>query len=188
MGLAGRVRSLHAVPYTVGFPWAVFCWCSPVFGVSGCEFVTLLRALCLACFVGSPSSSPPNGRLVLLLDVLGRGGPWGSVSVVQVALGRHGRAGCVRCMARPHGGACCGGAWPPSWWGVIWLCVAPPMVGRAVVVPSPPRGGVCYGGAWPAKWWGELWWCFAPLMVGRAVLVRGPPPSGACSVAAAPSM
>ena len=43
----------------------------------------------------------------------------------------------------PHGGACCGGAWPPSWLGIVCWCVAPLTVGRAVVVHGPPHGGAC---------------------------------------------
>ena len=56
--------------------------------MSACEFVALFPALRLAGFVGRPSSSPPNCRLVLQLDVLGRGGRLGSVPVVLIALGR----------------------------------------------------------------------------------------------------
>ena len=76
----------------------------------------LLPALCLAGFAGWPSSSPPNGRLVLLLDVLGRCGCLGSVPVVRVALGRE---------------------------GTLWWCVAPLMVGRALAVLGFPLGGAC---------------------------------------------
>ena len=53
----------------------------------------------------------------------------------------------------PGGRACCVGAWPPSWSGVLCWCVAFLMVGRAVLVHG-------------------------PLMVGRAVSVRGPPRGG----------
>ena len=79
----------------------------------------------------------------------------------------------------PHAGACCGGAWPPSWWGALCWCLAPLMVGHAVVVPDPlvvgrvalvrgpPYGGACCDGAWPSSWWSV-----APGMVERAVLVR----------------
>ena len=70
----------------------------------------------MAGFVGWPSSSPPNGRPVLLLDVLGLGGRLGSVPVVPVALG-------------PHGMLC-------------W-CIAPLMVGRAVAVLGLGLGGAC---------------------------------------------
>ena len=40
---------------------------------------------------------------------------------------------------------CCGGVWPPVWWGVLRWCVA-------------------------ISWWSLLWWCVPPLMVGRALL------------------
>ena len=75
----------------------------------------MLPALCLVGAVGWQSSLPPNGRPVLLLDVLGRGGLVGSVLVVPVALGRHGTL--WRCVA-------------PSRWGVIWRCLAFLLVGR----------------------------------------------------------
>ena len=82
--------------------------------MSACEVAALLPALCFVDAVGWPSSSPPNGRPVLLVDVLGRGGPVGLVPVVPVALGRHGRLG--RCVA-------------PSWWGVLRRCLAFLLVG-----------------------------------------------------------
>ena len=43
---------------------------------------------------------------------------------------------CVVVCGPPSGGACCVGVWPPSWWGVLWWSVPPPMVGRAVSVFS----------------------------------------------------
>ena len=82
----------------------------------------------------------------------------------------------------PHGGACCVGAWPPSWRGVLcwWL--------PAVVVVH-----------------GLVWWCLASVVVVcwvgcgcrcdaclawvGAVLVRAPPPLfGACRVCAWPPL
>ena len=100
----------------------------------------------------------------------------------------------VLVLGPPHGGACCGGAWPPSWCGVLRWCVAPCMVGFsvvwwpmapliagcAVVVRAPPHCGTCFVGACPLSSWGVLCWCAAPLMVGRPVLVLGPPHGGAC--------
>ena len=48
----------------------------------------------------------------------------------------------------PHYRPCCFAAWPPSRWGVLCRCVAPLMVGRAVLVPV-CRGGCAWcGGAW----------------------------------------
>ena len=46
---------------------------------------------------------------------------------------------------------------PPACWGVLCLCVAPPVVRRAVLVCAPP-------------------------MVGRAALVCGPPHGKVCGV------
>ena len=51
--------------------------------------------------------------------MLGRGGRLGSVLVVPVALGRH---------------------------GMLWWCIAPFMVGRALAVLGLPLGGACPGG------------------------------------------
>ena len=48
----------------------------------------------------------------------------------------------------PHGRPCCFVVWPPSWWGVLCRCVAPLMVGRAVLV-FVRRGGCAWcGGPW----------------------------------------
>ena len=60
----------------------------------------------------------------------------------------------------PHGGACCAGAWPPSWWGMLCWCLSAAVVVRGVVVRLglsscvPPGGrrsvrvgGACGGGA-----------------------------------------
>ena len=103
----------------------------------------------------------------------------------------HGGACCVG-VRPPHGGACCLGVWPPSWLGVVWWCMAPHMVGHALVVCGPPHGGARCGGVWPRAWWGMVWWrvapcwwgvvwwCVAPLMVGRAALVCDPLYGGAC--------
>ena len=68
----------------------------------------------------------------------------------------------------------CGGVWPPSWWGVLWWCVAPLMMGRGVVLRGPPHGGACCGGVWPPSWWGVMWWCVVLCMVQRGVVARGP--------------
>ena len=43
-----------------------------------------------------------------------------------------GRAALLRGF--PHGGACCAGAWPPSWWGVPCWCLSAAVVVRGVVV------------------------------------------------------
>ena len=83
----------------------------------------------------------------------------------------------------PHGGACCGCAWPPSLRGVLCCCVAPRMVRHALVVCGPPHGGVCCVGAgvcvvvgglvlvgcvlaWPGRagWPPERVWCATPFV------------------------
>ena len=100
------------------------------------------------------------------------------------------RCGVLCCVA-----LCGGGVWPPSWWGVLRWCVAPRMVGRAVLGCSvvmcglvccggvwPPHGGACCVGVWPPSWWGVCWravWCCVALSV--VVLCR-PPHGGACCV------
>ena len=86
---------------------------------------------------------------------------------------------------------CCAGAWPPSWWGLLRWCLAPPMVGRVVLVRAPcplwgvlcrcvappkvgravlacgrPHGPPCCFAAWPPSWWGVLCRCRAPLWLG----------------------
>ena len=63
----------------------VVSWCAgfPEVRVCGCCVVA-------STLVGTPSSAPPNSRLVLPLDALGRVDRVGSVPVVPVALGRYG--------------------------------------------------------------------------------------------------
>ena len=99
---------------------------------------------------------------------------------------------------------CCAGAWRPSWWGLLRWCLAPPMVGRVVLVRAPcplwgvlcrcvapprgrravlacgpPHGRLCCFAAWPPSSWGVLCRCAALLMVGRAVFV--PVRRGGCA-------
>ena len=50
----------------------------------------------------------------------------------------------------PRGGVCYGGAWPAKWWGELWWCFAPLMVGRAVLVRGPPPSGACSVAAAPS--------------------------------------
>ena len=105
----------------------------------------------------------------------------------------------------PHGGACCGGVWPPSGCGCVALCcVVSPCVAvccvplccvvLCVVLRGPPHGGArCVCVSHPAcsgmlllgtvccvLWRCVLWWCVAPRMVGRVAFVFGPPHGGAC--------
>ena len=60
----------------------------------------------------------------------------------------------------PHAGACCGGVWPPAWWGVVCWRVARLIVGRGVVVCGPLHGGVWCADVWPPSWCGMLRWCY----------------------------
>ena len=63
----------------------VLLWLARLWRVRACG-----RCVVASTLFGMPSSSPPNGRLVLPSDALGRGGRVGSAPVVPVALGRHG--------------------------------------------------------------------------------------------------
>ena len=111
----------------------------------------------------------------------------------------------------PLAGACCVGACPPAWWGVLYRCVPPPpplrgvlrwflvplVVERAVLVRGPPFGRACRVGAGPPRWrcvvmGVVICWmgCGRDCVVGLAgvgvVLVRAPSPVGACRVCACP--
>ena len=180
MGLAGCVGLLKVVPDPARFALGVF----------GCGVVMLLPALCLAGFVGMLSSSPPNGRRVLLLGVLGRGGCLGFGCSGPAGLGRTGRppervlcatrwGSCVQCCcrARPYGRACLACAWPasmvgralpvlypPPWSGVLCWCRARRIVRRVCLCVARLHGRACCVGAGPAA------------MVGCATLVCDPPP------------
>ena len=68
---------------------------------------------------------------------------------------------------------------PPPRWGVLCWCVAPPTVGRAVLVRGPPHYRTCCFVAWPPSGCGVLCWCVAPLMVGRALML--PARRGGCA-------
>ena len=92
-------------------------------------------------------------------------------------------AGCPAVVCGPpHSAAWCCGVCPPSWWGVVWWCVVPCMVGRGVVARGPqlvgrgvvvcgtPHGGACSGSEWPRAWWGLLRWIAVCRVVWRCVL------------------
>ena len=87
--------------------------------------------------------------------------------------------GCLWC--RPGRGWCSAGACSPPCWGVPCLCVAPPLVGRAVLVAACCDGGVGFGLSLG---------CGCGCVVGLAgvgvVLVRAHPLVGACRVCACP--
>ena len=140
-----------------------------------CLRVVCLRSCCGRCsgFVGAQSCQPPHGRLVRRWFL---GAAAGACAV-----------GCCLCSGPACFGVgwscpdrlrlglcflldrgwCCAGAWPPSWWGLLHWCVAP------------PHGRACCFAVWPPSWWGVLCRCVAPLMVGRAVLV--PVRRGGCA-------
>ena len=134
-GCSRRVVSVWSLrSRTQAACWGLRCCCIVLAGYAfvmyGCMVFVLSPGLRVAVFVALASCALPDGRFVLLAGV------WGqrrSVAVVLVVYGP------------PHGGACCGGVWPPSWWGVFRWCCPPPL-------------------------WGVLWWCVAPLMVGCAAL------------------
>ena len=104
--------------------------------------------------------------------------------------------GCLWCWSGR--GWCSAGACSPPCWGVPCLCVAPPLVGRAVLVRGPPFTGACCVGGRLLRWWCLVWvvvicrvGCGCGCLVGLAgvgaVLVRAPPPPvGASRVCARP--
>ena len=102
--------------------------------------------------------------------------------------------GALLVRAPPPVRACRACAWPPPWWGVLFWCVAPLSLGRAVLVAACCGGGVWFGLsssvgwvvvaivllAWPGF---VLCWCVPPPpLLGRVVFVRGPPLGGECGV------
>ena len=145
--------------------------------------------LCMAGFVGVASPSPPNGRAC---PAVGRVGPWwplvvGCGCLVRWSLDRRAELPSARCaptVGVPSCGAVTGPSpmvgpavvvrEPPSLFGVLRWCVAPLMVGGAVVLRGSSHCGACCVGAGSPSWWGVLWCCVAPLMVGRVVVVRAP--------------
>ena len=148
--------------------WVVRCWCLPAAVVV--RGVVVLGLGCRLCRLASLGSgwwcfSRRHAPLVLLvqrhrhrLTVGVFGWLW---SAVGLQLG-------FCCLIGT--GWCCAGAWPPSWWSLLRWCVAPPMVGCAVLVRA------------PRPLWGVLCCCMAPPMVGRAMLVCGPPHGRPCCV------
>ena len=129
-----------------------------------------------------------------LLGGVWRGGVWSSACYRRGVVARGpswaGR-GVVVC-GTPHGGACCVGVWPHSWWGCGVLCCVVPRCGMLCCVAL--RCAAWCGGLWPPSLWGVLCWCVALRMVGRAalrcgvlccsalcvVVVCDPPHGGAC--------
>ena len=47
----------------------------------------------------------------------------------------------------PLGRPCCVAVWCPSWWGVLCWCVAPLIMGHALLLPVGRGGCACRGGA-----------------------------------------
>ena len=73
MCLAGRIGFLWAFFPTTYFAFGVSCCASSVLSMFGVGFIVLSQARCFAGFVGVLSSLPPDGRIVRVSGVLGRG-------------------------------------------------------------------------------------------------------------------
>ena len=188
-------RPLHA--------WLVWCWPACVWSVYGHVVAAAVVLLVHGCVSRLMVGLFGVGSFALLRALARSDVVRVVVLLVAVLVGRARvglRLGLCCLLGR---GWCCAGAWPPSWWGLLRWCVAPPMVGRAVLVRAsrplwgvlcrcvaPPKVGAvlacgpphcrpgCFA-AWPPSWWSLLCRCVAPLMVGHAVLV--PVRRGGCA-------
>ena len=132
-------RPLHA--------WLVWCWPACVWSVSGQCVAAAVVLLVHGC-VSRLMVGLFNVGSLALLRALARSDV---VLLVSVFVGRARvglRLGLCCLLGR---GWCCAGAWSPSWWGLLRWCVAPPMVGRAVLVRAsrPLWGVLCRCGAPP---------------------------------------
>ena len=105
---------------------------------------------------------------------------WSAVvsAAVQPALSG---VGCL--WRRPCRGWCSAGAYSPPCWGIPCLCLAPPLVGRAVLVRGPPLAGACCVGGRLLWWWCLVWgvvglWLRLCCCLGRGWCCAGacPPP------------
>ena len=188
-------RPLHA--------WLVWCWPACVWSVDGHVVAFAVVWLIHGCVSRLMVGLFGVGSLALLRALARSDVVRVVVLLVSVLVG-HARVGLRLGLCCLLGrGWCCAGAWPPSWWGLLRWCVAPPMVGRAVLMRAPrplwgvlcrcvappkvgaelacgpPHGRPCCFAAWPPSWWGVLCRCMAPLMVGHAVLVPVRP--GGCA-------
>ena len=188
-------RPLHA--------WLVWCWTACVWSVYGHVVAAAVVLLVHGCFSRLMVGLSGVGSLALLRTLARSDVVRVVVLLVAVLVGRARvglRLGLCCLLGR---GWCCAGAWPPSWWGLLRYCVAPAMVGRAVLVRAlrplwgvlcrcvappkagvvlacgPPHGPPCSFAAWPPSWWGVLNRCVASLMVGHAVFV--PVRRGGCA-------
>ena len=189
-------RPLHA--------WLVWCWPACVWSVYGRVVAAAVILLVQGCVSRLMVGLFGVGSLALL-RALARSDVVCVVVLLILALVGRARVGLplgLCCLLRR--GGCCAGAWPPSWWGLLRWCLAPPMVrrvvlvraprplwgvlcrcvappksGRAVLACGPPHGHPCCFAAWPPSPWGVLCRCVAPLMVGCAVLV--PVRRGGCA-------
>ena len=223
--MVGRAVLAHGKPHgraccvVVGPPswWGVLCWCEARLMVGRAVLVPARHGACVWCGgAGLGLSSVPPGdrhRWVRVGGVIAGAMQslfcWFGVSLRRLPVGVIGwlcsavglRSGLCGLLGR---GWCCAGAWPPSWWGWLRWCVAPPMVGRAVLVRASrqlwgvlcrcvappmvgravlacglPHGRPCCVVVWPPLWLGVLCWCVNPLMVGRALLL--PVRRGGCA-------
>ena len=130
----------------------VLRWCvAPLMvgrGAFGCGVLCCLALRCVWWWCVAPLIV---GRAALMC-----GPPFGGACCVGVrCIVLCGVVLCVVVCGPPYGGARCVGFWPHSWWGVLWWCVAPPLVGRAVSLCS--RFGV---------------WCFSRFVARLVLLVR----------------
>ena len=180
--------------------WGVLCWCVAPLMVGRALSLPVRRGGCAWCggpWLGLSWCVPPGGRLRWVRVGGACGGVLAGAmrrlfclfGVVFAALRSACSGGCDRRLGcgcgcvdrlagvgsvlvggRPHGGACCVGAWPPSWWGVPCWCPSAAVVVRGVVVF---RLGC-------RRLLGCGCGCVVCLAGVAAVLVRAPPPFGAC--------
>ena len=170
-------RPLHA--------WLVWCWPAYVWSVYGHVVAAAVVLLVHGCVSRLMVGLFGVGSLALLRALARSDVVRVVVPLVSVLVGRARVRPWLGLCCLLGRGWCCAGAWPPSWWGLLRWCVAPPMVGRAVLVRA------------SRPLWGVLCRCVAPPKVGavlacgpphcrRAALLRYPPRGGACSAGAWP--
>ena len=122
-------RPLHA--------WLVWCWPARVWSVYRHVVAAAVVLLVHGCVSRLMVGLFGVGSLALLRALARSDVVRVVVLLVSVLVGRV-RVGLRLGLCCLLGwGWCCAGAWPPSWWGLLRWCVAPPMVGRAVLVRAP---------------------------------------------------
>ena len=167
------------------YAWLVWCWPACVWSVYGHVVAAAVVLLVHGCVSRLMVGVFGVGSLALLRALARSDVVRVVVLLVSVLVGRARvrlRLGLCCLLGR---GWCCAGSWPPSWWGLLRWCVAPPMVGHAVLVRA------------SRPLWGVLCRCVVPPKVGAALacgpphcrhaaLLRGPPRGGACPAGAWP--